>query len=146
MSIDADARRELLSRPVSVLELSVRASTCLRGAKVETIGDLVEMSEAQLLKRPGLGRKTLAELRLAMSEIGLWQGRQLGQPLVTPKAPTSVRQQNRRLAGYLARALLALESHGRHVEQKREKLAARKLAEAVREVKNGVADANGTRG
>ena len=146
MSIDADARRELLSRPVSVLELSVRASRCLRGAEVETIGDLVAMSEGQLLKRPGLGRKTLAELRLSMNELGLWLGRPLGKPLVTPKLPTSVRQQNRRLSGYIARALLALESHGRHVEQKREKLAARKLAEAVRELKSGVADANGTRG
>lgn len=63
--------RELLKRPVSELELSVRSSNCLRQANIKTLADLVQKSEGEMLKYQNFGRKSLSEISEMLEEIGL---------------------------------------------------------------------------
>ena len=56
------------------LELSVRASNCLESAKTETIGELVRMTEADLLKIRSFGKTSLREIRRKLADIGLSLG------------------------------------------------------------------------
>ena len=62
--------RKLL-RPVTELELSVRAQNCLNNADVHTIGDLVQRGEAEMLKYRNFGQKSLNELKEKIVEMGL---------------------------------------------------------------------------
>ena len=62
---------ERLTRPVAELDLSVRASNCLEAENVQTIGDLVKMAEADLLKVKNFGRTSLREVEARLGEIGL---------------------------------------------------------------------------
>jgi DNA-directed RNA polymerase subunit alpha len=54
--------RELLSRSVEELELSVRSSNCLRRANIKTLGDLVSRSEQEMLKYRNFGKQSLKEI------------------------------------------------------------------------------------
>lgn len=60
-----------LRMPVSELELSVRSANCLKEAKIKTIGELVQKSEAEMLKYRNFGKKSLAEIREIITEMGL---------------------------------------------------------------------------
>jgi DNA-directed RNA polymerase subunit alpha len=71
---------ELLSQPVDIIELSVRASNCLKVAKIKTIGELVSKSEDELLSYKNFGKKSLDEIRERLKEMGLGLGRQPSQP------------------------------------------------------------------
>lgn len=66
---------ELLSQPVDIIELSVRASNCLKVAKIKTIGELVSKSEEELLAYKNFGKKSLDEIRERLKEMGLNLGR-----------------------------------------------------------------------
>lgn len=68
---------ENLYRPVSELELSVRSINCLQSAKIETIGELVQKSEAEMLKTKNFGRKSLNEIKHILSSMGLSLGMKL---------------------------------------------------------------------
>jgi DNA-directed RNA polymerase subunit alpha len=63
--------RKLLDKSVEELELSVRSSNCLRAAEIKTIGDLVQKSEAEMLKFRNFGRKSLKEIQDILGEMGL---------------------------------------------------------------------------
>jgi len=63
-----------LSMPIQELELSVRASNCLESAKVETVGQLVEKTEADLLKIRSFGKTSLREIKRKLADIGLSLG------------------------------------------------------------------------
>jgi DNA-directed RNA polymerase subunit alpha len=63
-----------LSMPIQELELSVRANNCLESAKVETVGQLVNMTEADLLKIRSFGKTSLREIRRKLADIGLSLG------------------------------------------------------------------------
>ena len=65
---------ENLYRSVSELELSVRSINCLQNAKIETIGDLVQKSEQAMLKTKNFGRKSLNEIKLILTDMGLSLG------------------------------------------------------------------------
>lgn len=71
---------ELLSQPVDIIELSVRASNCLKVAKIKTIGELVSKSEEELLSFKNFGKKSLDEIRDRLKEMGLGLGRTPSQP------------------------------------------------------------------
>lgn len=60
-----------LIKPVEELELSVRAYNCLKNANVETIGELVVKTEAEMLKTKNFGRKSLSEIKELLAEMGL---------------------------------------------------------------------------
>ncbi|MBN2562380.1 MAG: tetratricopeptide repeat protein [Phycisphaerae bacterium] len=62
---------ELLARPVSCLELSVRARRCLQGLNIGTLGDLVARTEAELLASRNFGQTSLNEIKGCLVELGL---------------------------------------------------------------------------
>jgi DNA-directed RNA polymerase subunit alpha len=63
-----------LLRPVEELELSVRSANCLKKANIRYIGELVQRTEAEMLKTKNFGRKSLNEIREILSEMGLQLG------------------------------------------------------------------------
>jgi DNA-directed RNA polymerase subunit alpha len=71
---------EMLGQPVDIIELSVRASNCLKVAKIKTIGELVSKSEDELLSYKNFGKKSLDEIRDRLKEMGLGLGRGNSQP------------------------------------------------------------------
>jgi DNA-directed RNA polymerase subunit alpha len=66
--------KELLSRNVNELELSVRAVNCLEMADIRTIRDLVAKSDAEMLKYRNFGRKSLNEIKEVLTGMGLSLG------------------------------------------------------------------------
>jgi len=65
---------ENLYRSVEELELSVRSANCLKNANIRLIGDLVQKSEAEMLKTQNFGRKSLNEIKDILSDMGLTLG------------------------------------------------------------------------
>ncbi|PNU21592.1 DNA-directed RNA polymerase subunit alpha [Geothermobacter hydrogeniphilus] len=65
---------ENLYRTVDELELSVRSANCLKNANIRLIGDLVQRSEAEMLKTQNFGRKSLNEIKDILAEMGLGLG------------------------------------------------------------------------
>ncbi len=68
---------ENLYRSVEELELSVRSANCLRNANILKIYQLVQKSEAEMLKTKNFGRKSLNEIKDVLSEMGLSLGMKL---------------------------------------------------------------------
>ncbi len=68
---------ENLFRPVSELELSVRSANCLKNANITLIGELVQKTEAEMLKTKNFGRKSLNEIKGILEEMGLALGMKL---------------------------------------------------------------------
>src|SRR5438046_8088922 len=73
----AHGQLENLFRNVDELELSVRASNCLKTANIRTIADLVQKTEAELLKTKNFGKKSLNEIKTILGEMGLSLGMRL---------------------------------------------------------------------
>jgi DNA-directed RNA polymerase subunit alpha len=72
-TIDSEME-QLLSRPISDLELSVRAGNCLEAARVLTVGEVVQKSEAELLRLRSFGKTSLREVRRKLADWGLSLG------------------------------------------------------------------------
>jgi len=62
---------DLLAKTIDHLELSVRSNNCLRSAGIERIYELVQKSEDELLKTKNFGRKSLAEIKETLDNLGL---------------------------------------------------------------------------
>lgn len=71
--IDAELA-EKLNTPIAELELSVRAGNCLESVKMQTIGQLVKMTESDLLKIRSFGKTSLREIKRKLADIGLSLG------------------------------------------------------------------------
>ncbi len=71
--------RKLLKTPLDDLDLSVRAYNCLKGAKIETLGDLVQYDTHKLLKFRNFGKKSLVEIEDLLTEKGLTFGMDLSK-------------------------------------------------------------------
>ncbi len=67
----------MLLRPVDDLELTPRSSNCLKAQSIHYIGDLSQNTEADLLRTPNLGRKSLNEIKQVLAEHGLSLGMKL---------------------------------------------------------------------
>jgi DNA-directed RNA polymerase subunit alpha len=65
---------EVLNRSVEELELSVRSYNCLKNANIQTIGDLVQKTEAEMLRTKNFGRKSLNEIKEILGSLGLGFG------------------------------------------------------------------------
>ncbi|MGA2171494.1 MAG: DNA-directed RNA polymerase subunit alpha [Sedimentisphaerales bacterium] len=63
-----------LNMPVQELELSVRASNCLESVKIETVKQLIKMTDAQLLEVRSFGKTSLREVKRKLADIGLSLG------------------------------------------------------------------------
>jgi len=71
-----------LNTPIQELELSVRASNCLESVKVETVRQLVQMTDADLLKIRSFGKTSLREIKRKLADIGLSLGmKDVGKPV-----------------------------------------------------------------
>jgi DNA-directed RNA polymerase subunit alpha len=75
-----------LLRPVDELELSVRSANCLQNANIKYIYELVQRSEAEMLKTKNFGRKSLNEIKEILTYMGLGLGMKL-EGFVPPKTP-----------------------------------------------------------
>ena len=64
-------RNENLNRSVEELELSVRSYNCLKNANIQTIGELVQKTEPEMLKTKNFGRKSLNEIKEILAQMGL---------------------------------------------------------------------------
>ncbi len=69
-----DAVNPIYYRPVDDLELTVRSANCLKAENIFFIGDLVQRTEADLLKTPNLGKKSLTEIKNVLATHGLGLG------------------------------------------------------------------------
>lgn len=73
---------ENLLRSVNELELSVRAANCLKNAGIETIAELVQKTESEMLKTKNFGRKSLNEIKEILAEMGLTLGMKVEDSIV----------------------------------------------------------------
>ena len=64
----------LLLKKVDELELSVRSANCLKNENIVYIGDLIQKTEAEMLRTPNFGRKSLNEIKEVLSGMGLHLG------------------------------------------------------------------------
>ena len=79
---DREVWWEKLNKSVDEMELSVRSYNCLKNANIKTIGELVQKTEAEMLKTKNFGRKSLKEIKEILAQMGLslgmkiegWQG------------------------------------------------------------------------
>jgi len=76
----AGALNEHLDKSVEELELSVRSYNCLKNANIRTIRELVQKTEAEMLKTKNFGRKSLNEIKEILNSMGLSLGMRLDQP------------------------------------------------------------------
>jgi len=72
---------ENLFKSVDELELSVRSANCLKNAGIHLIGELVQKTEAEMLKTRNFGRKSLNEIKEILSEMGLSLGMKIDFPV-----------------------------------------------------------------
>jgi len=72
-SVDEELVKKL-NIPIQELELSVRASNCLESVKMETVGQLAKMTEADLLKIRSFGKTSLREIKRKLADLGLSLG------------------------------------------------------------------------
>jgi DNA-directed RNA polymerase subunit alpha len=74
-----DKINEVLNRSVEELELSVRSYNCLKNANIQTIGELVQKTEAEMLRTKNFGRKSLNEIKEILANMGLALGMRIDQ-------------------------------------------------------------------
>src|SRR6516165_5365515 len=85
-----EIRNENLNRSVEELELSVRSYNCLKNANIQTIGELVQKSEAEMLKTKNFGRKSLNEIKEILAQMGLSLGMKIDEQGNAVPGPTSI--------------------------------------------------------
>ncbi len=78
---------EHLDKSVDELELSVRSYNCLKNSDIKTIRDLVQKSEAEMLKTKNFGRKSLNEIKEILTNMGLGLGMKFDENGVMVKGP-----------------------------------------------------------
>jgi DNA-directed RNA polymerase subunit alpha len=77
--VESEAKPELpfnpaLLKKVDELELSVRSANCLKNDNIVYIGDLIQKTEAEMLRTPNFGRKSLNEIKEVLAAMGLHLG------------------------------------------------------------------------
>ena len=84
----APVENEHLDKNVEELELSVRSYNCLKNANIQTLRELVQRSESEMLRTKNFGRKSLNEIKEILLSMGLNLGMRLDEPAVeTPPVP-----------------------------------------------------------
>ena len=69
--VDTTSDDHILERTIEELDLSVRSYNCLKRAGINTVYDLTEKSEAEMMKVRNLGRKSLEEVKIKLADLGL---------------------------------------------------------------------------
>ncbi len=86
ISDELEKMQENLSRSVEELELSVRASNCLKNAGIKTIGELVQKTESEMLKTKNFGRKSLNEIKEMLAGMSLSLGMTIDDRILKTRA------------------------------------------------------------
>ncbi|MDQ9748310.1 DNA-directed RNA polymerase subunit alpha C-terminal domain-containing protein, partial [Acinetobacter baumannii] len=68
---EEDQKEINLEKSIDDLELSVRSYNCLKRANINTVGQLTQKSEDDMMKVRNLGKKSLDEVKLKLAELGL---------------------------------------------------------------------------
>ena len=69
--VDTTSDDRILERTIEELDLSVRSYNCLKRAGINTVYDLTEKSEPEMMKVRNLGRKSLEEVKVKLADLGL---------------------------------------------------------------------------
>ena len=83
----APVANEHLDKSVEELELSVRSYNCLKNANIQTLRELVQKTEPEMLRTKNFGRKSLNEIKEILLSLGLNLGMRLDQPAGAEPAP-----------------------------------------------------------
>jgi len=83
MDPDLERQEKLILTNVKDLELTVRSANCLQAAKIETIGELISKTEADMLKFRNFGKKSLDEIKAVLAKYNLSLG--MDVPSITQK-------------------------------------------------------------
>ena len=81
-------KNQILETPISDFELSVRSRNCLKKMKIDTIGDLLNISEAELLSYKNFGETSLSEIKAILDPKGLYLGMALEEKEIASGEPT----------------------------------------------------------
>jgi DNA-directed RNA polymerase subunit alpha len=92
VDVDRVQLLENLKRSVDELELSVRSYNCLKNANIRNIGELVQKSEAEMLKTRNFGRKSLNEIKEILETLGLTLGMKLDDEVLAELAKSETIQ------------------------------------------------------
>ncbi|HVT89317.1 MAG TPA: DNA-directed RNA polymerase subunit alpha [Tepidisphaeraceae bacterium] len=82
-TVDPDLQQKL-GMTVQELDLSVRANNCLESAKIQTVRDLVQKTDQELLKVRSFGKTSLREVKRRLGDMGLSLGMDLNAPVAAP--------------------------------------------------------------
>ena len=74
LSEPLNAVQDMLNRSVDEMELSVRSYNCLKNANIQSISDLVQKTESEMLRTKNFGRKSLSEIKEILTRMGLSLG------------------------------------------------------------------------
>ncbi len=77
---------DMINKPITELELSVRSANCLEAANIKTIGDLIQKTEPQMLKYKNFGKKSLSEITNILTTMGLQLGMNIQERMKKRKA------------------------------------------------------------
>ena len=66
-----------LNRKINELELSIRVMSGLKNIGIDTIGNLVKLTEGEFLRTPNFGRKSLNEIKEVLSTMSLYLGMEI---------------------------------------------------------------------
>jgi len=69
--VEEEKLKELLSQPLSIMDLSVRSANCLQSAGLKTIGDLVTKQEEEIMSYKNFGKRSMQEIKEKLAELGL---------------------------------------------------------------------------
>jgi DNA-directed RNA polymerase subunit alpha len=84
-----EIRNDNLNRSVEELELSVRSYNCLKNANIQTIGELIQKTENDMLKTKNFGRKSLNEIKEILASMGLGLGMKIDEHGNAVPGPTT---------------------------------------------------------
>lgn len=68
---EENKKEKMMEMSIEELELSVRSSNCLRRANINTVEELTQKTEEDMMKVRNLGKKSLSEIKFKLAEIGL---------------------------------------------------------------------------
>lgn len=86
--------------PLDNLEMSVRSAYCFKNWGLRTVGDVTALTEAEIMRIPNFGRRSLAEIKRVLGELGLHlRGDTLPPPPITP-VPDFEREMNNAIRRY----------------------------------------------
>jgi DNA-directed RNA polymerase subunit alpha len=109
MQRDREIRNAILDIPVTDFELSVRSRNCLKQMNIRALGDLLKITEAELLSYKNFGETSLNEIKAMLTQKGLRLGQAVQGAQVEQAAPAAAPAPTPEVANHLMRPVTDLE-------------------------------------